>query len=140
MVNKNKQIFFPTAKDKYLGTLEVKALIPAPPTTIFPLRKEIQHYPQVKLKNFQWKKLDAGAAKNTIWNMDEDDKLMQATLKEEGAFEKIETLFPAKVNTFLEKKLTNTKATIQNDSIKFLSKDKNRNISKHYIQKEETSC
>lgn len=79
--------------------------------------------------------MDAGATENTIWNMedDEDDMFMQEALKEQGAFQKIETLFPAKVNTFLEKRLaqSNKKAAIQNDSVKFLSKDKNRNISKY---------
>lgn len=111
-----------------------KPMITAPPTLIVPLRKQIQHYPQVKLKNFQWKKMDASAAENTIWNIEigEDDEFMQEALKEQGAFEKIEALFPAKVNTFLEKRLaqTNTKAAVKNDSVKFLSKDKNRNISK----------
>lgn len=105
------------------------------PTSIVPLRKQIQHYPQVKLKNFQWKKLDASAAENTIWTMEDDgdDTFLQEALKEQGAFEKIEALFPAKVNTFLEKKLAQSnhkKAVVSDDLIKFLSKEKNRNISK----------
>ncbi|KAG2233169.1 hypothetical protein INT48_005007 [Thamnidium elegans] len=107
--------------------------VTAAPVLIVPLRKQIQHYPQVKLKNFQWKKMDANAAENTIWNMDigEDDGFMQDALKKQGAFEKIEALFPAKVNTFLEKRLaqTNNNTVVKNDSVKFLSKDKNRNIN-----------
>jgi hypothetical protein len=109
---------------------------PAPPLIIPSLRKEIRHYPQVKLKNFQWKRMDAGTAEKTIWKMEdnteEDDLSMEKALKEHGAFEKIEALFPAKVNTFLEKRLAaqnNLKADIKNDAINFLSKDKNRNIS-----------
>lgn len=97
-----------------------------------PLRKEIHHYPQIKLKNFQWKKLDARVVDKTIWNLkeEEDSQLVEA-LKSEGAFDKIDALFPAKVNTFLEKKFANSsqKLVVKNDAIKFLSKDKNRNIS-----------
>lgn len=101
-----------------------------------PLRKEIHHYPQVKLKNFQWKKLDARVVDKTVWDLkdDEDSHLVEA-LKSEGAFDKIDALFPAKINTFLEKKFANSsqKLDVKNDSIKFLSKDKNRNISKVYL-------
>ena len=111
---------------------QIKPVVSTSSVLLTPLRKEIQNYSQVKLKNFQWKKLDPRVAEKTIWDMDhEEDVHMEETLKVEGAFQKIEALFPAKVNTFLEgKKFANQKAEIKNDSIKFLSSDKNRNISK----------
>lgn len=112
---------------------QIKSIVPTPPTAMKPLRKEIHHYPQVKLKNFQWKKMDARAAEKTIWDMDgDDDSHLVETLKLQGEFEKIDYLFPAKVNNFLERKLAQTsqKTAVQNDSVKFLSKEKNRNISK----------
>jgi hypothetical protein len=113
---------------------QIKPIAPTPPTVMTPLRKEIHHYPQIKLKNFQWKKLDVREAEKTVWNMDDDDSTLEETLKAQGEFEKIDALFPAKINTFLERKLaqTNQKATVQNDAIKFLTKEKNRNISKVY--------
>lgn len=132
---KTPYLFLYVYLSHYVGIPPAPAVnIPPPPGALYPLRKEIQHYPQIKLKNFQWKKLDAGATKNTIWNMEEDDGSIQNALKVEGAFDKIETLFPAKVNTFLERRLAAQMAgqtsVVQDESIKFLSKDKNRNISK----------
>lgn len=50
-------------------------------------------------------------------------------LDEKGAFEKIETLFPAKINTFLDK-LQQKKSVVAEDTVKFLTKEKNKNVSK----------
>ena len=56
---------------------------------------------------------------------------MEKILNEKGAFGKLEELFPAKVNTFLEDRRIKQKNAIEkNDSVRFLSKEKNKNISK----------
>lgn len=85
----------------------------------------------MKLKNLQWQKLDAKAAEKTIWRVeDQDHDSMEEILSDKGAFDKLEELFPAKVNTFLENRRIKQSATEKNDSIRFLSKEKNKNISK----------
>lgn len=95
-----------------------------------PLRKELRHYPQVKLKNLQWQKLDARSVDNTIWKLEDvDENELEDDLDKHGVFEKIETLFPAKVNNFFEKRLK-AKVDEKKDAVKFLSKEKSRNISK----------
>lgn len=95
------------------------------------MRKELQHYPQVKLKNLQWQKLDAKTAEKTVWHVEnQDHDSMEEILSEKGAFEKLEELFPAKVNTFLENRRIKQSVAEKNDSIRFLSKEKNKNISK----------
>lgn len=55
---------------------------------------------------------------------------LEDKLGKSGVFHTIEDLFPAKANTFLERKLQSKKTDTENDSIKFLTKEKNRNISK----------
>lgn len=101
-----------------------------PPVPRGPLRKELRHYPQVKLKNLQWQKLDARGVEETIWKLEDvDENELEDDLDKHGVFEKIETLFPAKVNTFFEKKLK-AKVEEKKDAVKFLSKEKSRNISK----------
>ncbi|OBZ86184.1 Disheveled-associated activator of morphogenesis 1 [Choanephora cucurbitarum] len=55
---------------------------------------------------------------------------MERLLNERGAFERIETLFPAKQNTFLEKKQLEMELNRKNDSVvRFLKKEKNKNIN-----------
>jgi arginine deiminase len=103
-------------------------------TFIVPSRKVLRHYPQVKLKNLQWHKLDAKSAEQTIWHAknQENHDTLEKILNEKGAFEMIENLFPAKVNTFLEKRLQQQKKlVVQTDTVRFLSKEKNKNISKY---------
>ena len=95
-----------------------------------PLRKELRHYPQVKLKNLQWQKLDHRGVEKTIWIMEgvNEDEL-EDTLDETGVFAKIENLFPAKVNLFFEKRLK-AKIEERKDALKFLTKEKSHSISK----------
>lgn len=101
-----------------------------PPVPMGPLRKELRHYPQVKLKNLQWQKLDARSVDNTIWKLEDvDENGLEDDLDKHGVFEKIETLFPAKVNNFFEKRLK-AKIDEKKDAVKFLSREKSRNISK----------
>ncbi|RCH96222.1 hypothetical protein CU098_003906, partial [Rhizopus stolonifer] len=100
-------------------------------TPIISTRKELHHYPQVKLKNLQWQKLDAKLTEQTIWDMKENEHdTMEQLLNEKGAFEKLETMFPAKVNTFLEKKQLKVVDAKKNDTVvRFLTKEKNKNIN-----------
>jgi hypothetical protein len=100
-----------------------------PPVPLGPLRKELRHYPQVKLKNLQWQKLDARGVEKTVWKLEDvDENEIEDDLDKHGVFEKIETLFPAKINTFFEKKLK-AKVDEKKDAVKFLTKEKSRNIS-----------
>ncbi|KAI8989404.1 hypothetical protein BDB01DRAFT_848579 [Pilobolus umbonatus] len=87
-------------------------------------RKELHHYPQVKLKNLQWQKINVQSTDQTIWNTDNILDNIEETLNESGVFEIIEGMFPAKVNTFLGKKKES-----RNVSEQFLSKNKNKNIN-----------
>ena len=103
--------------------------VPVPPLLV-PARKELHHYPQVKLKNLQWQKMDARATCQTFWDTNNHSENLEEKLNEKGVFDTIECLFLAKVNHFLEKRLQSKKTDVENDSIKFLKKDKNRNISK----------
>ncbi|KAG0177062.1 hypothetical protein DFQ29_005302 [Apophysomyces sp. BC1021] len=101
----------------------------APPIPTGPLRKQLRHYPQVKLKNLQWQKLDARGAEKTIWILhDVDEDQLEDRLDETGVFTKIEDLFPAKINTFFERRLK-SKIEEKKDAIKFLNKEKSRNIN-----------
>lgn len=78
----------------------------------------------------QWQKLDARGVDKTIWKLEDiDENEIEDDLDKHGVFEKIETLFPAKINTFFEKKLK-AKVAEKKDAVKFLSKEKSRNISK----------
>lgn len=105
-----------------------------------PLRKELRHYPQVKLKNLQWQKLDARSVDNTIWKLEDvDENELEDDLDKHGVFEKIETLFPAKVNNFFEKRLK-AKIDEKKDAVKFLSKEKSRNISKLQTTRASYMC
>jgi hypothetical protein len=101
-----------------------------PPVPLGPPRKELRHYPQVKLKNLQWQKLDARSVDKTIWELEDvDENELEDDLDKHGVFVKIETLFPAKVNNFFEKKLK-AKIDEKKDAVTFLNKEKARNISK----------
>jgi hypothetical protein len=106
--------------------------IPAAPISTTPARKELHHYPQVKLKNLQWQKLDVKKTNQTLWDTENSNlhQKLEERLKEKGIFNTIESLFPAKENKFLEKRLQIKKIDVDNDLVKFLTKDKNRNISK----------
>lgn len=75
--------------------------------------------------------MDARATCQTFWDTNNHSENLEEKLNEKGVFDTIECLFPAKVNHFLEKRLQSKKTDVENDSIKFLKKDKNRNISKH---------
>jgi hypothetical protein len=78
----------------------------------------------------QWQKLDFLHIENTIWKLDDVDEMeIEDDLDKTGTFEKIESLFPAKVNLFFERRLK-VKIEEKKDAIKFLSKEKTRNISK----------
>ncbi|KAI8096734.1 formin homology 2 domain-containing protein [Halteromyces radiatus] len=102
-------------------------LVPAVP--LGPLRKELRHYPEVKLKNLQWQKLDARNVEKTIWTTQTvDEDALEDALDENGVFTKIQDLFPAKVNTFFERRLAK-KAEEKKDAIRFLAKDKGKSIS-----------
>lgn len=112
----------------------------APPTIIppvpqAPLRKTMQHQPQMKLKNLQWQKLDAKNVDKTIWsaksnsNKNDGDTDLEEKLYQSGVFQNIDTMFAAKTNTSFDRKLkamTNEKK----DAVKFLSGNKSRSISK----------
>lgn len=50
-------------------------------------------------------------------------------LEQDGVFSKIEELFPVKSNTVFEEKMKQRQAE-KKDAVRFLSKDKSRNISK----------
>jgi hypothetical protein len=105
--------------------------IPAAPISTTPARKELHHYPQVKLKNLQWQKLDVKKTNQTLWDTENSNlhQKLEERLKEKGIFNTIESLFPAKENKFLEKRLQIKKIDVDNDLVKFLTKDKNRNIN-----------
>ncbi|KAG1446827.1 hypothetical protein G6F56_009453 [Rhizopus delemar] len=102
--------------------------VPVPPL-IVPSRKELNHYSQIKLKNLQWQKMDMRTTHQTLWENNNEtlQQNLEDTLNKKGAFDIIETLFPAKTNDFFEKRLYKQEA--ENDSIKFLKKEKNRNIN-----------
>lgn len=102
----------------------------APAVPLGPVRKELRHYPQIKLKNLQWQKLDARGVNNTVWVLNGvNETEIEDDLDKFGVFEKIVTLFPAKANNFFEKRIK-AKVEEKKDAIKFMSKDKSRNISK----------
>lgn len=102
----------------------------APAVPLGPVRKELRHYPQIKLKNLQWQKLDARGVNNTVWVLNGvNENEIEDDLDKFGVFEKIVTLFPAKANNFFEKRIK-AKVEEKKDAIKFMSKDKSRNISK----------
>lgn len=66
----------------------------------------------------------------TIWVLETvDENGLEDALDEAGVFSKLEDLFPAKVNLFFERKLK-AKIEERKDAVKFLSKEKSRNISK----------
>lgn len=104
-----------------------------PPVPGAPKRKELGHYPAVKLKNFQWQKLEGHKVENTVWTMDGiNEKEFEEVLHRTGEFEKLESTFPAKVNTLFERKLK-AKMEERRDAVKFLSKEKTRNLSKSLL-------
>jgi hypothetical protein len=65
---------------------------------------------------------------------DIDENQVEDDLAHHRVFEKIDSLFPAKVNNFFEKKMKAKEDTKQ-DAIKFLSKEKSRSISKCVLYK-----
>jgi hypothetical protein len=99
------------------------------PTSITPMRNELQHCPKTRLKNLQWQKLDFQKLPDTIWGTDDiwQDEL-EVKLNNKGVFDTIETMFPAKINTFFEKR--SIKKPEETKTIKFLTRDKSKNISK----------
>ncbi|KAI7869247.1 hypothetical protein BDF14DRAFT_1951245 [Spinellus fusiger] len=114
---------------------------PPPPLPTGPLRKELRFYPQVKLKNLQWQKLDSRGVQKTIWiQHDVDESRLEDQLDQSGVFSKIEDLFPAKVNNFFERRMKG-KVEEKKDAIKFLSKEKSRNIIRALvIAVDDTLC
>lgn len=101
---------------------------PAAPVT-GPLRKELKHYPNIQLKHLQWQKLDVRKIDKTIWLLEEvNEDELEEMLATQGIFGKIEDLFPAKVNLFFERKLK-AKIEERKDAVKFLTKEKTRNIN-----------
>lgn len=99
-----------------------------------PSRKQLRHYPQVKIRNFQWQKIDKAKTEQTIWMLEgvnEDE--IEDMLDQDGVFSQIEELFPVKSNTVFEEKMRQ-KQMEKKDAVRFLSKDKSRNISKCHIQ------
>jgi hypothetical protein len=110
----------------------------APAVPLGPVRKELRHYPQIKLKNLQWQKLDARGVNNTVWVLNGvNENEIEDDLDKFGVFEKIVTLFPAKANNFFEKKIK-AKVEEKKDAIKFMSKDKSRNINLAILPKCKT--
>ncbi|KAI8971225.1 formin homology 2 domain-containing protein [Pilobolus umbonatus] len=102
-------------------------ILPAVPTG--PPRKMLRHYPQTKLKNLQWQKLDSRQINKTIWQLEDiDENKIEDDLNDSGAFEKIETLFPAKVNLFFQNR-QKAKVEEKKDAIKFLVKNKSYSIN-----------
>jgi hypothetical protein len=95
-----------------------------------PTRKQLRHYPQVKIRNFQWQKLDKAKTDKTIWMLDgvKEDEI-EDLLDADGVFSQIEELFPVKANTVFEEKMRQRQKE-HKDAVRFLSKDKSRNISK----------
>ncbi|OAD75627.1 hypothetical protein PHYBLDRAFT_64532 [Phycomyces blakesleeanus NRRL 1555(-)] len=94
-------------------------------------RKHINYIPSIKLKNLQWKKLDAHRVQDTVWSQNTlQDNTLESILKDTGVFDTIEKMFPAQANTFLER----TQKRIQEGKserklIKFLSKEKSQKIN-----------
>lgn len=86
----------------------------------------------MQLKNLQWQKLDARGVEKTIWKLEDvNENELEDNLDKHGVFEKIESLFPAKINTFFDKK-NKSKIAEKKDAVKFLAKEKSRNISKFF--------
>lgn len=102
---------------------------------LIPARKELRQYPRTKLKNLQWQKLDPKLTENTIWKLGkiDDSASMEDKLIENKVFDKIDSLFPAKENLFLEKRQKKMEVQNQASVTRFLNKDKNKNISKYFI-------
>jgi hypothetical protein len=91
----------------------------------------LRHYPEIKLKNLQWQKLDARSVDKTIWvSKSVDEDALEDAMDENGVFVKIQDLFPAKVNTFFERRLAK-KSEEKKDAVRFLGKEKGRSISKY---------
>ncbi|KAI9280811.1 hypothetical protein BY458DRAFT_531768 [Sporodiniella umbellata] len=101
--------------------------IPIPPASA-PSRRELTYYPQNKLKHLQWQKLDSISTKQTVWESEEDlQPIFEDALGTNGAFDMLDTLFTAKSNDLFERRLQ-SKQEAENEAIKFLKKEKNRNI------------
>lgn len=73
--------------------------------------------------------MDLRDVDNTVWSLEGiNEAEFEEVLHKTGVFAKIEDLFPAKVNTLFERKLK-AKLEERKDAIKFLSKEKSRNLS-----------
>lgn len=104
---------------------------PPPPAPIGPRRKEISHYPETKLKNLQWQKLETKDINKTVWHFEEvDEKEFEEALYRTGAFNKIEEMFrAAQTSTVFAEKLKKKAEEQKDTAVKFLSKDKSHSIS-----------
>lgn len=95
-----------------------------------PSRKQLRHYPQIKIRNFQWQKIEKSKTDQTIWTLEGvNETEIEDLLDHDGVFAKIEELFPVKSNTVFEEKMQQRQAE-KKDAVRFLSKDKSRNMSK----------
>ncbi|KAI8143924.1 hypothetical protein BJV82DRAFT_609883 [Fennellomyces sp. T-0311] len=118
------------------GTKAAEDIIPPVPSG--PKRKELHHYPQIKLKNLQWQKLEAHSVEKTVWALDGiDESEFEDVLHRTGELDKIDTIFAAKVNTLFDRKMK--KMEERRDAVKFLHKEKSRSLNitvlprlKHY--------
>ncbi|KAI8877777.1 actin-binding FH2 [Backusella circina FSU 941] len=106
---------------------QLPAIYSIPILNISPNSRELRRAPQKKLKTFQWQKLEYQKISDTLWSDDRFDKLELA----DEEFDKLETLFFAKTNTFFEKR--SKKKLAERPKIQFLTKDKSRNISKSFM-------
>ncbi|KAI8072909.1 formin homology 2 domain-containing protein [Gongronella butleri] len=100
-----------------------------PTAPLGPVRKELRHYPEIKLKNLQWQKMDARNVEKTVWKAQVvDESALEDSLDDKGVFASIQELFPAKTNTFFERRLAK-KVEDKKDAVHFLTKDKAKSIS-----------
>ncbi|ORZ06045.1 hypothetical protein BCR42DRAFT_427576 [Absidia repens] len=120
------------------GTVPAQPHIIIPPVPLAPLRKTMQHQPQLKLKNLQWQKLDVKNVEKTIWSTNnkddgESDEL-EEKLYQSGVFQNIDIMFAAKTNNSFDRKLK-AMANEKKDAVKFLSGNKSRSINIAVIPK-----
>ncbi|CAO3592005.1 unnamed protein product [Absidia cylindrospora] len=121
-----------------LATAPAQPQIIIPPVPLAPLRKTMQHQPQLKLKNLQWQKLDVKNVEKTIWSTNNEDDgesdELEEKLYQSGVFQNIDTMFAAKTNTSFDRKLK-AMANEKKDAVKFLSGNKSRSINIAVIPK-----
>ncbi|CAO3596819.1 unnamed protein product [Absidia cylindrospora] len=91
--------------------------------------KKMQHQSMIKLKNFQWQKLNSKSMEKTIWSLEDgNDADLEIKLSQAGVFRSIDTMFPAKPNTTFDRKLK-ALGDEKMDVVKFLSGNKSRGLN-----------